>query len=290
MAGITLLGLTACDYSALAALQRGAPPEVPYAVGTTLHLPGGTRVPLDGTSVEVLDATPRGTMLLVERDDPAFDTDYVWVRPDGTRTVLPDTLSHGVQDAVVSPDGRLFAHGGEVVDLRDGSVVAKIPRAATILTGWVQGGIVYGGRRTTYLWRPGHEPFRLDAWTSFPNRSDVGLVARHGCRKVVHVYPGTDYTEEWGTQCGRPTALTVSPGGEWLVTRDLRIVDAAQETSWAPAGGPVSIPSWPGTHWESDHVVLVALGTGVLRCDALERTCEWALDHPAELPLRSASR
>jgi len=195
--GVTLVALTACDDdpppptpapalpSAAAwfeSLPRGAPPEVPYARGTTLHLPGGPRVPIDGTSVEILDATPRGTMLLVERDDPAFDTDYVWVRPDGSRSVLPDTLSHGVQDAVVSPDGRLFAHGGEVVDLRDGTVVATIPREATILTGWVRGGVVYGGRRTTYLWEPGEEPFELEHWTAFPNRTDAGLLAGGVCR------------------------------------------------------------------------------------------------------------
>jgi len=63
-------------------------------------------------------------------------------------------------------------------------------------------------------------------------------------------------------------------------------VDAAQDESWAPAGGPAVISTWPGTVWESEHVVLVGLGTGVLRCDALERACEWALAHPAELPLR----
>lgn len=259
---------------------------MPYTRGMTLHLPDGVRVPLAGTSVEILGATPRGTMLLVERDDPSFDTDYVWVTPDGGKRVMPDTLSHGVQDAVVSPDGRLFAQGGEVVDLRDGSVVAQIPRPATILIGWVEGGIAYGGRRTTYLWKPGHEPVELDHWTWFPNRTDVGLVQRHGCRSVVHVYPGADHTEVWGAQCHQPPALTVSPGGEWIIDRDLRVVDTAQQKARPLAGAAVHQEFWTQTYWESEHVVLIALQIGVLRCDALERTCEWALDHPAELPVR----
>lgn len=276
MAAVTLVALTACH-----------PPRVPYAIGTTLHLPTGPRVPVEGSEVEILDVTPRGTMLLVERDEPVFDTDYVWVAPDGSTTVLPDTLSHGVQDAAVSPDGRLFARGGEVVDLADGSVVAEIPDEAVVVTGWVEGGLVYDDRRgTTFLWRPGRAPFELADRTFFPNRTDVGLVAERGCRAVVHVYPGTDYTEEWGTQCGQPGALTVSPGGEWIVDRRLRLVDAAQEKGRALLGEPATVTTWPDTYWESPHVVLVALPAGVLRCDALERTCAWALTDPAELPLR----
>lgn len=310
--GVTLLGLTACDDDPpdaapppptptstptsspvnLAAwvesLPAGKAPDVPFAVGMSLQLPSGEIVPIDGTSVEIVGVTPRGTMLLVERDDPAFDTDYVWVRPDGARSVLPDTLSHGhgVQDAVVSPDGRWFARGDSVVDLRDGSVVATIPGAATVLRGWVGGGVVYDDRRTTYVWQPGTAPFALDEGTWFPNRTDVGLVRRGRCRAVVHVYPATDYTEEWGTQCGQPTALTVSPGGEWILDRDLRLVDAAQEKARPIAGGPVR-PSAPATaYWESRNDVLIALPTGVVRCDALGRTCERALDGPAELPVR----
>lgn len=261
---------------------------MPFVVGMTLRLPGGESVRLDGTSVEIFGVTPRGTMLLVERDDPAFDTDYVWVRPGGARSVLPDTLSHGhgVQDAVVSPDGRWFARGDSVVDLRDGSVVATIPAAATVLTGWVAGGVVYGDRRTTHLWEPGTAPFALHEWTWFPNRTDVGLVRRGRCRAVVHVYPGTDYTEKWGTQCGQPAALTVSPGGEWILDRDLRLVDAAQEKARLLAGGAVSPAGLTTTYWESRHEVLVALPTGVVRCDALEQTCERAFDGPAELPVR----
>jgi hypothetical protein len=308
VAGVTLLALTACDDDPpdvappqpstpastqpvnLAAwvesLPAGEPPGVPYAVGTTLHLPGGERVRLDGTSVEIIGATPRGTMLLVERDDPAFATEYVWVRPNGTHAVLTEALSHDVQDAVVSPDGRWFARGDSVVDLRDGSVVAPVPGSAEVLTGWVAGGVVYDDRRTTYLWEPGSAPFALHERTWFPNRTDVGLVRRGRCRAVVHVYPGTDHTEEWGTQCRQPAPLTVSPGGEWILDRDLRLVDAAQEKARPVAGGPVSPAAPTTTYWESQHVVLIALPTGVVRCDALERTCERALDGPARLPLR----
>ena len=315
VAGVTLLALTACSDDPLEpappqptptstptlaptsappvnlaawvqSLPAGEPPHVPFAVGMNLHLPGGESVRLDGTSVEIFGVTPRGTMLLVERDNPAFATDYVWVRPDGTRSVLPDTLSDGVQDAVVSPDGRWFAQGRSVVDLRDGSVIAPIPESATVLTGWVDGGVVYGDRRTTYLWEPGTAPFALHEWTWFPNRTDVGLVRRGRCRAVVHVYPGTGYTEEWGTQCGQPNPLTVSPGGEWILDRDLRLVDAAQEKARPVAGGPVNLAAWTTTYWETQHEVLVALSTGVVRCDAMQRTCERALDGPAVLPVR----
>lgn len=131
-------------------LPEGEPPEAPYVVGTTLHLPGGVRVPVDGADVAIIGATPRGTMLLVE------GTGYVWVAPDGTTSTQPRSRWAGVQDAAVSPDGRWFARGREVVDLTDGSVVAAIPDGAAVILGWTRDGLVYDTRDgRTFVWQPG---------------------------------------------------------------------------------------------------------------------------------------
>jgi hypothetical protein len=268
-------------------LPQGKPPAVPYAVGTTLHLPGGVRVPIDGTSVEIVGATRRGTMLLVERYDPTFDTDHVWVTPNGTTRVLPDTRSHGVQDAAVSPDGRWFASGGEVVDLADGSLVAQIPDRAVIVTGWVRDGLVYGTRdNRVWIWPPGGAGYPVHTWVSFPNRTQVGLTQRAGCWRVIHMYSYDDVGVS-RRRCGGANPLTVSPRGSWVLTRDLAVRDAFSRPHGYLAGQPVRPVGAPlTTYWVSDREMLLALPYGLVRCDARTLDCERVRRGEVELPVR----
>lgn len=159
-----------------ASLPTGDPPEVPYVVGTTLHLPDGERVRVEGEDVSVVGATERGTMLLVEW------LGHVWVTPDGTTTVQPEVPWAGVQDEVVSPDGRWFARGDAVVDLADGTVVATIPARAQVLTGWTAAGIELWGDGRRWIWQPGDRPRRLRVSDRPPFRvtRELRVVDRQG--------------------------------------------------------------------------------------------------------------
>lgn len=147
-------------------------------------LPPGDRpeVPVGRPHVEVVASTPRGSMLLVERRGAAFDTDHVWIRRDGSRTVFPDTRTYGVQDAAVSPDGRLFAVGGEVVRLRDGAVVAEIPERAEVLVGWTESGLRFWAGDRRWVWQPGERPRRERVLDRPPYRvtRELGVVDRSG--------------------------------------------------------------------------------------------------------------
>lgn len=261
-------------------LTQGDRPEVPYAVGATLHLPGKVRVPLAGDEVEIVGVTRRGTMLFVEGDG------YVWVTPDGTERPQPESRGAGVQDAAVSPGGRWFARGHEVVDLRDGSVVADLPEDAAVITGWVRGGLTYATRDGRLFVRPVAGPgFRLRPWMQFPGAAPVGLTSWHGCWSVVRVNDHDDRSR-WRRVCRGPGALTVSPGAAWVVTRDLAVRTVRGRLRDHLAGVPVEPVGPVAAYWTSRRDVLIALPGAVVRCDVRALTCEQALGRTAVLPLR----
>lgn len=235
-------------------LPRGDRPEVPYVVDSTLHLPGPVRVPLPSDGVEVVGATTRGTMLFVEGDG------YVWVAPDGRLTPQPESGWDGVQDAAVSPDGRWFARGGDVVDLRDGTVVDVLPEDAAVITGWIRGGVTYATSDGRLFVRPvGGRATRIRPWLRFPGAA--------------------------------PDALTVSPGAGWVVTRDLAVRSVRGRLHGYLAGTPLEPVGPVAAYWTSRSEVLIAIAdTGpdgaVVRCDVRALTCERALGRVALLPLR----
>lgn len=187
-------------------------PLTPATWLETLPVGDPTTVPVGRAHVDVVASTPRGTMVLVERREAGFDTDHVWIRPDGSRTVFPDTRTHGVQDAAVSPDGRLFASGGLVVRIDDGTVVAETPERAEVLTGWSASGLRFwsGGRR--WVWQPGERPRRERAGDRPPYRvtRELAVVDRYG-RERGHL-AGAPLTVE-----GPPPETTWLSGREVLV-------------------------------------------------------------------------
>ena len=262
-------------------LSRGDRPEVPYAAGATLQLPGSVRVPLGSSEVEIVGATKRGTMLFVEGDG------YVWVAPDGTATPQPERRWDGVQDAAVSPGGRWFARGREVVDLRDGSVVAELPEDAAVITGWVRGGLTYATSDGRLFVRPvAGRGFRLRPWVHFPGAAPVGLTSWHGCWSVVRVNDHDDRSR-WPRVCRGPGALTVSPGAAWVVARDLAVRTVRGRLRGYLAGVPLEPVGPVAAYWVSGRDVLIALpDTGVVRCDVRALTCELTVGRTALLPLR----
>ena len=114
----------------------------------------------------------------------------------------------------------------------------------------------------------------------------VGLTGSDRCTEVVHVFRGLDHDERWGRRCGGPAVVTMSPEGSWLLTGQLGLVDAARqlEVPLAPSTDVGDLPAETAAYCASDDVVLLALPTGVVRCDVIDRECERATSGPVELP------
>jgi hypothetical protein len=262
-------------------LPEGEPPSVPYAVGSTLRLPAGAAVPLEGDDVEIVGVTHRGTMLFLEGEG------HVWVEPDGTVADQPDEQWAGVQDAAVAPSGRWFASGRAIVDLRSGSVVAELPRDAAVITGWTRRGLVYTDRVGREFIKPVRAPgFRIRPYVWFPGRAPVGLTRWHGCWSVVRVNDDDDRSR-WQRVCDTAGALTVSPDARWVVTRDLGVRTVRGRLHGHLAGAPLRVVGPPlAAYWTSKREVLIALPGAVVLCDVRDLACERALDREAVLPLR----
>ena len=118
---------------------------------------GGAEPPAQVTGAGIIGLSVAGLVLLVE-DEVAqpysFSSRYVLVSEDGEQRDLP-VSALGAQEAVVSPDGRYFTGGGDIIDLSDLSVSGRVPERATILYSWTAHGILYsagdygGGASTT---------------------------------------------------------------------------------------------------------------------------------------------
>jgi hypothetical protein len=283
----------------VAGLPEGDPPEVPYLKGMTLHLPDGSAVEIPGEDAAIVGITVKGPVVLVEDTRSGqFTSRYLVVHTTtGRHDEIPRSILGGyVQDEVTSPDGRLFIAGSNVIDLQNSNVVAVLPAHAAVLLSWTDAGVQYADKAgRQWLWEPRSEPWQLKEPTWFPSQLDptevgnkndaVGLATSEGCTEVVHVYRGSQHDERWGRRCQGPAAVTMSPEGSWLLTRDLGVVDAVNMTTLPLATPtPGELPPDTGAYWTSDSVVLLALPWGVVRCDVITRDCERATDGLVALP------
>lgn len=267
----TTLGLWA------ASLGKGAPAEVPYLDGTSVVEPDGTRVQLDGTSVEVIGQTVAGLVVLAGTEDASgapFDSHYVVVRPDGqVVTLLVSTLvADGAQEAVVSPDGREFTGGGDIVDMTDLSVVGRVPDEAEILVAWTPVGIVYYAEDDHYkLWRDGEQPITLSSDPGvFASGSDVAF---DECGTVTRL--GADGTLTRISPHCVLGAWSVSPSGHWAITPDLQLVDVTTGAERSLADRGVSpAHRYQKVWWNGDDTVLFPAGDRLVRCEVETAACE----------------
>lgn len=276
-----------------ASLIRGAPPEVPYLVGTTVHLPGGIAVDLAATEgasdVGIVGRTVAGLVVLIEEDKPGegFTSRYVLIGDDGATSDMPiSSQTGGAQGALVSPDGRYFTHGGPVIDKQTGEFVGQMPEAARVLDAWTPSGITYLARGNRYfLWRPGEAPIALDGNPgAYPDGTDIGIRASDdGCTEVVEIHPEGAVTPVSG-RCFHGL-LTVSPEGSRVVTADLRVLDVATGQARQLADPPLSseIYSFEDVTWVDDTEFLLPVPVGtdgararVVRCNTTTVRCEAA--------------
>jgi hypothetical protein len=277
-------------------LPRGAGPDVAFLAGTVLHLRNGKVVDLEADA-DLIGETVAGVIVLVEDTNERgvlVGSRYVLVEDDGDVVEIPvSTLTAGnAQEALVSPDGRYFTNGGPVIDESTGAIVDEMPAAADVLVSWTPAGIIYWTREDQYyLWRIGAQPTALDAWQGgdFSNQTDVGLVRRGVCPRVVRLDRSGSVTEV-GQSC-LPKMFTVAPDGTRGISLDLEVVDTATGATTAMSERPLrQVLRYTHAYWEDADTVLVPIPgtedeTGILvRCHVARPTCERATDPlPADL-------
>lgn len=259
-----------------ATLPEGAP-TVPYLAGTTVVEPDGSRVEVRGTEAEMVGLTVAGPLLLVgtEVQDPySFSSRYVVVRPTGEVKDLPVPTATccAAEEAVVSPDGRRFTAGNDILDTTDLSVVGHVPVDAKILVAWTPVGIVYltdGGHYM--LWPEGGTPIAL--------RSNAGVFAPGGdvaidmCGTIVRL------AADGNISAISPNCVlggwSVSPSGHWVITADLELVDVATLDTRSLSDRAVSpVPRSQKVWWDGDDSVTFPAGDYLVRCDTATASCE----------------
>lgn len=273
-----------------AGLPRGAAPEVAYLAGTTVHLPRGAVTELDVADAAIVGQTVAGLIVFVEENDPKgvlAGTRFVLVQDDGTSADMQTSTSveGAAYEALVSPDGRYFTNGDQVIDKSTGASVGEMPEAVEVLVSWTSEGIIYSARGQEYfLWRPGESPIALERFPGvFEVGTDVGLRGgQNGCLEVVRIR-ATGGVTALGAGCV-PNLLSVSPDGTTGVTTDLRVVDVATgETSPLSETPLESLPRYSEIHWLSDNDFLLSVPAGsgssrLVRCRSEELRCESATD------------
>lgn len=221
-------------------LPRGAAPRRTYLVGTVLHRPDGD-VRLDGyDDAGMVGDTVAGTVVLgekVDRGPVALASEYLLVAWSGEITVIADGTFTGAQEAVVSPDGRYFAHDRVVVDMSDLSVVEQIPVEAEVLIDWTGAGIRFWAGSRQMLWQPGTTPRRAEERD--------------------------------------PSEFTRSPDGTRTITRRLQLRPPGVWLAGGPLSQPAPVGAH-ATTWEDDRNVLLTVASYVVRCDVQTGDCERA--------------
>ena len=260
-----------------ASLPRGNPPEVPYLAGTTVVQPDGTRIEVPGETAQTVGQTVAGLVLLVgsvNADGDPSDSHYVLVRTSGEAEDLPiSTLSaDGTREAVVSPDGRRLAGGGEILDMADLSVVGQVPSEAKLLIAWTPVGIVYLAEGGDFvLWPEGGTPITLRSNPGeFATGSDVAIDV---CSNVVRLTADGTITR-LSSGCGRGL-WSVSASGRWAITPDLRIIDVATGVARRFSDRRATVAyRYQNVWWDGDQSVLFPADDWLVRCYVDTATCE----------------
>lgn len=283
-------------------LPDGARPEVPFfAYGRLWSGDASVGLP---TSVNVAVgpwAVADGWVVLVGKSEQ--DLAWAVLSPEGgLRELPPETWADGLGMVRidVSPDGRQVATGKWLVDLTD-MTASELPHAptATESGGYVTEvrpkaftaqGLVYEaapytqGLGTTWLLRPDGSTARvgLPPDTHIPDNSpgDVAVAYDYTADEsdtCVTSYRLTD--DQWaeeGMGClgkGLGEALSISPGGHWLITDDLPRVWDLQAGEFATVGVPREVVAVSrealvgGIVWESDDSFLIPIADRTMEGD-----------------------
>lgn len=284
-----------------AALPRGAAPEVAYVAGTTVHLPGGAVTELDVADAAIIGQTVAGLIVFVEENNAQgvlSSTRFVLVQDDGAATDMQTStaVEGAAYEAVVSPDGRYFTNGDQVIDKSTGAPVGEMPEAAEVLISWTSQGIIYSarGQQDYYLWRPGEQPIALDGFPGvFDAGTDIGVRRSGRCAEAVRIASTGEITPV-GAGCV-PDLFSVSPDGTTGITTDLRVVDLATAETAPLSDTPLaSLYGDAEIRWlnNDDFLLSVPAGEGssrLVRCRTAALRCESATD-PLEVGVNESVR
>lgn len=279
-------------------LPRGRAPEIAYLAETTIYLPGAAVTPLETADAEIIGQTVAGLIVFVEDNNAAgvlTGSRFVRVHDDGTTFAMqtPTSVAGAAREALVSPDGRYFTNGHQVVDKSTGAVVAEVPDEAQIMVSWTSVGVLYTARgQQFYLWRPGQEPTAVRGFPGdYTAGTDVGLRrGGDGCTEVVRIDRAGEVSRV-GAEC-LPDLLSVSPDGSRAVTTDLRAVEVETGETTSLSETPLDhLHGFLDVHWLGDDEFLVSVpasfDTGVtvpgdyarlVRCTITAHSCESATD------------
>lgn len=256
-------------------LPTGAPTELSYIAHGALHS-GNLEIRLPGDWSGLYGKVRDGWLVAVgyynNRGIPVNGA-YGVLTANGAFERLPaDPYGGGVQVEALSPDGRLFAEGGALVDVDRRTVVGQVPDNAFYSSEWTDAGLLYhdwtrpGENPSYWLWNPGSAPIRLAA----DLRWEVTTSARtwlttNGCRQLVQLQVDGSLTPVHPT-CIEHRPLSLSPRGTYLLTRDFNVI-ATEDGSAEPfAGIPEEVVQGGWVWWEDDdHFIVSAEGTDSTR-------------------------
>jgi RNA polymerase sigma-70 factor, ECF subfamily len=274
-------------------LPQGPPVRLAYIVDADIHLPG-LRAPLPRGVGMPIGKTPEGWLVTVYaairpgKGGPADGLRYGIVTANGSIELLPRDPYHGsIGLRALSPDGKLFAMGGALVDVEPRRVIGRTPANAFYSTGWTPAGLLYASRRnaSSWLWQPGSRPVAvparlLDTAVTAP----VGLAeSSDNCFNVVHLAADGGVAPSYdGCASGASSPVSLSPDGSHALTADMSVLDLGDGTV---TSFDLPASSIAGFGWEdNDHFVLPVESRETLnrdravfvRCSIATRECERA--------------
>jgi hypothetical protein len=248
-------------------LPEGSPPMLAYVLDGLLHQ-GDTTVPVPGTQSEVIGEAQGGWVVASEYDDKQgtpIRTAYGVLTASGEFTKLPsDPYNGSVQVQAMSPGGNIFATGGALIDLRTLQVVGRTPENAQFASDWTRAGLMYlDSHQKMWLWNQGKAAVPVNgSFIAVAKNAAIGVTApQSGCSRVTRIRDdGT--LQGLYTGCDDNAPLSVSPGGRFVVTQGLGVIDVAASGA---SLGPLDIPAevagrWHGlVWWENDNAVLLSI-------------------------------
>ena len=247
-------------------LPQGPPVRLAYVGDRAIHLPGRP-APLPHDAGRPVGKTTAGWLVTVNRAArpstgglPAR-LGYGLVSANGTIEPLPrDPYDGSFVLEALSPDGKLFAMGGALIDLAQGRVVGRTPPNAFYSTGWMPIGLLYvgGPNESGWLWRPGSPPIALpDRIWDTAATAPIGLASSgDDCMNVVRLTADGDVSVIYkGCASGASSPISLSPDGSHALTADFDVLDVDEGTITRydlPTSGIAGQLGWE----DNDHFVL----------------------------------